>query len=251
MQIGPIHTRLPGMMNMAIATRNAHKAGEIQAMLGQRFAYWTLDRFPAAPATVEDASSFEGNARKKAMELARWLAGHSPVPSAGEKDTYWLVLADDSGLEVDALNGAPGVLSARFSATPGGPNATDAQNNAKLLQLLSSVPAEKRTARFRCVIALAAVLPITEKPFDRLFPHPPESVLLFGGACEGRIAFEPQGREGFGYDPLFIPDGYKESFGQLGESIKNKISHRAQALAQIRDRLSASNACAGLTSASS
>ena len=235
------------MMNLAMATRNAHKAGEIQALLGNRFGYWTLASFPGAPQTAEDASTFEGNARKKALELARWLAGQ-PLPQANGKE--WLVLADDSGLEVDALNGAPGIYSARFAAGEGVStgNSPDADNNAKLLRLLAAVPLEKRTARFRCVIALAAVTPASSlpKPFDRLFPQSPESVLLFGGACEGRLAFEPKGQGGFGYDPLFVPDGYTESFAQLGETVKNRISHRAQALGQIRTRLVAGLDCAGL-----
>ena len=237
------------MLNIAIATRNAHKAGEIQALLGNRFSYWTLASFPGAPEIVEDAPTFEGNAKKKAVELARWLA-RQPLPQANGKEWPWLVLADDSGLEVDALSGAPGVYSARFAALEGGAagNSIDTDNNAKLLRLLAAVPLEKRTARFRCVIALAAVSPaqLLPKPFDRLFPQPPESVLLFGGACEGRLAFEPKGQGGFGYDPLFVPDGYAESFAQLGETVKNRISHRAQALAQIRTRLVAGSDCAGL-----
>jgi XTP/dITP diphosphohydrolase len=235
------------MMNIAMATRNAHKAGEIQAMLGTRFRYWTLASFPGAPETAEDAPTFEGNAKKKAVELARWLA-KQPLPKAEGKELPWLVLADDSGLEVDALNGAPGVLSARFAAREGVGNSPDAQNNAKLLRLLGAVPLEKRAARFRCVIALAAVsqAPLLPKPFDRLFPLAAESVVLFGGACEGRLAFEPRGHGGFGYDPLFVPDGYSESFAQLGEAVKNRISHRAQALAQIRTRLLESPDCAGL-----
>ncbi len=236
-------------MNLMIATRNAHKVGEIRALLGSQYTYWTLEQFPAAPSTVEDAPTFEGNARKKAVELARWLTGQ-PLPQTEGKAQPWLVLADDSGLEVDALNGAPGVLSARFAAEVGEGNASDARNNAKLLRLLAAVPAEKRVARFRCVIALVAIRPIELKPFDRLFPQPPESNLLLGGACEGKIAFAPKGEAGFGYDPLFVPDGYEESFAQLGESVKNQISHRAQALKQIRERLSGGVVCAGITRAS-
>lgn len=233
------------MINLLIATRNAHKVREIQAMLGSAYRYWTLERFPAAPVTVEDAATFEGNARKKALELARWLATQPALPEEGQKQP-WIVLADDSGLEVDALNGAPGVHSARFAAESGTGNASDAANNAKLLGLLANVPKEKRTARFRCVIALAAVPPMTQPPYNRLFPNPPESVMLFGGICEGRIDFEPRGTAGFGYDPLFVPDGHEQSFAQLGESVKNQISHRSQALKQIYDRLGAGAICASL-----
>jgi len=130
---------------------------------------------------------------------------------------------------VDALGGAPGVLSARFAADDSGAsgNAPDAANNAKLLRLLQDVPSEGRTARFRCVLALVAV---GELP-DYLVPR------LFEGACEGRIARAPSGRGGFGYDPLFIPDGMEQSFAELGEETKNRLSHRSKALAGLREWL--------------
>jgi non-canonical purine NTP pyrophosphatase (RdgB/HAM1 family) len=220
-----------------IATRNAHKVGEIRAILGERFAYRTLKDYPAAPVTVEDAPTFAGNASKKAVELAQYVArlpaGAAPGPTH--------VLADDSGLEVDALQGAPGVYSARFAALDAGPaaasgNSSDADNNAKLLRLLADVPVARRTARFRCVIAFAPVLPppVVE-------PSSPVCLLneielqtsVFDGACEGRIDVAPRGEGGFGYDPLFIPAGFTESFAQLGESTKNQLSHRAQALAKL------------------
>ena len=139
------------------------------------------------------------------------------------------VLADDSGLEVDALNGAPGVHSARFAAMDSessagaAQNSTDADNNAKLLRLLQWEQ-DKRAARFRCILSLIAVKP----------PQPSLAGHLFEGVCEGRIALQPSGQGGFGYDPLFIPYGHQLSFAELGPEVKNQISHRAQALKRMR-----------------
>ena len=138
------------------------------------------------------------------------------------------VLADDSGLEVDALNGAPGVHSARFAAMDKTENSHDADNNAKLLRLLKEVPLEKRTARFRCVIALTKINP------QSAIRNPQ----LFDGACDGRIQFAASGHGGFGYDPLFVPDGFTQSFAELGEDLKIKLSHRAKALAKLKDYFS-------------
>ena len=143
------------MTTIVIATRNTHKAGEIRAILGESFQFLTLNDFPDAPKIVEDADTFAGNAAKKAVGLAKWICSkHSTFNIQHSMPNF--VLADDSGLEVDALDGAPGVHSARFaaldSATSG--NTPDADNNAKLLRLLKDIPPEKRTARFRCVIAL-------------------------------------------------------------------------------------------------
>jgi len=152
-------------------------------------------------------------------------------------------LADDSGLEVDALNGAPGVHSARFAALDSGAagNSSDAENNAKLLRLLKDVPTERRTARFRCVIALAPVLnsaPTLASPVCSADEHELQTQ-TFEGTCEGRIAFALVGRGGFGYDPLFVPRGHTQSFAELREDEKNRISHRAQALEKLRKELSA------------
>jgi XTP/dITP diphosphohydrolase len=135
------------------------------------------------------------------------------------------VLADDSGLEVDALGGAPGVQSARFAAPEFGlaGNAPDGANNAKLLRLLAQVPETSRTARFRCVLALTAVA----GPSSQDSPAPTR---FFSGACEGRIGFVPRGSHGFGYDPLFIPAGFTETLAELGDTTKNRISHRSHAL---------------------
>jgi non-canonical purine NTP pyrophosphatase (RdgB/HAM1 family) len=207
-----------------IATRNAHKVDEIRQILGTSHRYLTLRDFPSAPEVIEDAETFEGNARKKAIELAQWL---NKQPGVQSSDIY--VLADDSGLEVDALNSAPGVHSARFAAdykTKG--NSPDAANNAKLLRLLQNIPAEKRTARFRCVIAF---LPVSHA----------DGAQVFDGACEGRIDLTPRGDHGFGYDPLFVPNGYHQSFAELGEAEKNKLSHRAKALAKLQSALTSRN----------
>ncbi|HEV2319356.1 MAG TPA: non-canonical purine NTP pyrophosphatase [Verrucomicrobiae bacterium] len=218
------------MPAILIATRNAHKVSEIQAILGKEFRYLTLNDFPQAPKVIEDANTFAGNAAKKAVELAKWLAGRTA------QLTPDFVLADDSGLEVDALNGAPGVISARFAATDRPENSPDADNNAKLLRLLKHVPAGKRTARFRCVIALTPV-PSTEIENASPVCYADESELqtqLFDGACQGRIIFEPRGTNGFGYDPLFVPDGFDETFAELGDDVKNKLSHRARALEELK-----------------
>ncbi|MEY4386991.1 MAG: hypothetical protein RLY20_2274 [Verrucomicrobiota bacterium] len=223
------------MTSLLIATRNTHKVGEIRAILGDGFKYLTLADIADSPKVVEDAPTFEGNARKKAEDIARWLAlkestTRDPLPT--------FVLADDSGLEVDALNGAPGVHSARFAAldshTPG--NSKDDDNNSKLLRLLEDVSGPRRTARFRCVIALTRV---PEPRIENASPvcYADEFALgteFFAGSCEGMIGFEPHGGGGFGYDPLFFPVGSERSFAQLSREQKNAISHRAQALAKLK-----------------
>ena len=226
------------LITLIIATRNRHKVGEIRAMLGEGFRVLTLDDFPGAPAVVEDAPTFAGNATKKAVELARWISSRPPGgPELGERT---FVLADDSGLEVDAINGAPGVHSARFAALGGksAGNSSDADNSAKLLRLLADVPADKRAARFRCVLALTPVAragaanasPVCAADEFEL------STETFDGTCEGRIGLGPKGKGGFGYDPLFIPAGGTATFAELGEQIKNESSHRARALAKLRAR---------------
>jgi XTP/dITP diphosphohydrolase len=228
------------MVTLVIATRNSHKVAEIRAILGEQFHYLSLDDFPSAPDVVEDAGTFAGNATKKAVELAKWLAKTPPTQRRDtESEVY--VLADDSGLEVDALGGAPGVHSARYAALDTGKpgNSATVDNNAKLLRLLADVPLEKRTARFRCVLALTPVLrsrnegasPVCQADEAEL------QTQLFQGTCEGRITFAPRGGGGFGYDPLFIPIGYDFTFGELDHAIKNQLSHRARALALLRSRL--------------
>jgi XTP/dITP diphosphohydrolase len=218
------------MITLLVATRNAHKVAEIRQILSHHWRCLSQLDFPGAPAIVEDAASFAGNARKKAEGLAAWLAGHPELTPDKADDAPFYILADDSGLEVDALAGAPGVHSARFAvAKTGGPaNALDAANNAKLLRLLMGVPPARRTARFRCVLALAPLRP----------PPVGHATLLFEGSCEGRIGLSPAGTGGFGYDPLFLPEGCTQSLAELGESVKNTISHRARALQKLRDYLS-------------
>jgi XTP/dITP diphosphohydrolase len=224
------------MTTLLIATRNAHKVGEIQAILGENFRCLTLKEFPAAPAVVEDAETFAGNAAKKATELARWIAGNSQFEVRNLKLDF--VLADDSGLEVDALNGSPGVHSARFAALDKTENSKDADNNAKLLRLLKDVPLEKRTGRFRCVIALVPVVDAKIESASPVCFADEFEARIFDGACEGRIQFAASGQGGFGYDPLFVPDGFAQSFAELGEDVKNNLSHRAKALAKLKDYFS-------------
>lgn len=214
-----------------IATRNAHKVQEIRAILGGQFQFITLGDLPNAPRVVEDKDTFAGNAAKKASELARWIS----EACQSSLVTCYFVLADDSGLEVDALNGAPGVHSARFAAMDSKENSPDADNNSKLLHQLKDIPAEKRVARFRCVIALAPVTPAkVESASPVCYAEESEQTQLFDGACEGKIIFEPRGKNGFGYDPLFVPDGFDETFAELGDAAKNKISHRSKALEKLK-----------------
>ena len=175
------------MTSILIATRNAHKVGEIQAILGESFQFLTLNDFPDAPKVIEDAETFAGNATKKAVALANWPAlDNSKLKTKNSKPDF--VLADDSGLEVDALDGKPGVHSARFAAedSASSGNTPDAANNAKLLRLLKDVPAEKRTARFRCVIAFVPVLQgQTESASTVCYAKEFESP-AFDGTCEDR-----------------------------------------------------------------
>ncbi len=219
------------MITLLIATRNAHKVGEIRTILGGRFQFLTLDDFPNAPKVIEDADTFAGNASKKATELARWFSHLS------QKSRADFVLADDSGLEVDALNGAPGVHSARFAALDKTDNSPDAANNAKLLNLLKAVPLAKRSARFRCVIALVPVPEPKIQNTSSVCYADEYEAQTFDGACEGHIQFTPAGGGGFGYDPLFVPAGFTQSFAELGEDVKNQLSHRGKALAKLKSYL--------------
>lgn len=235
------------MTTLLIATRNAHKTGEIRAILGDGFRLLTLNDFPGAPTVVESADTFAGNATKKAIELAHWLVLDDTKLMTRSANLDF-VLADDSGLKVDALDGAPGVNSARFAAmdqSPGGPyaapvgNSSDADNNAKLLRLLKDVPPAKRTARFRCVLALTVV------PHEQIESASPVcyaeefATEIFDGVCRGKIIAGPRGNNGFGYDPLFVPDGHEQTFAELGDDVKNQISHRAQALAKLKNYFTA------------
>lgn len=194
-------------MDLLLATRNAHKTREIQRILGPHFVVRDLSKHPEIPEIEESGKSFEENAALKAM--------------AASKKLPELVIADDSGLEVDALNGAPGIYSARYA----GERATDQENNDKLLHELERAHAgkDRRSARFRCVLALAR-----------------EGRMLgtFEGVVEGTIVDSPQGHGGFGYDPLFLPTGLDKTFGELGPAEKDRLSHRASALEKLRARLS-------------
>ncbi|MBI5821572.1 MAG: non-canonical purine NTP pyrophosphatase [Verrucomicrobia bacterium] len=218
-------------MQLLAATRNRHKLGELRAILGSGFEVIGLDAVPSAPDVVEDEPTFAGNAAKKAV----WAARIAPLGV--------FTLADDSGLEVDALGGAPGVMSARYAQESGGPRPNDQQNNAKLLRALAGVPAEKRTARFQCVIAIAGASPALvaaakqmgvpcEQRDDRM-------VASCAGTCEGRLLCEPRGVGGFGYDPLFVAVGCELTFAELGEDVKNTLSHRARAMSRVKALLDA------------
>jgi XTP/dITP diphosphohydrolase len=195
------------MRNMALkvvlATRNRGKVRELQDHLsGLGWEILTLDQFPRAPTLIEDGNTFQENARKKAQTIARALG-------------LW-ALGEDSGLVVDALGGAPGVFSACFA----GPNATDEENNRKLLELMREIPPEQRTAHYECHLVLAD----------------PEGAIRAeaSGQCHGLIATEPRGREGFGYDPLFVVPEYHRTFAELGLVAKRYLSHRARACEQLR-----------------
>jgi len=189
-------------MDLLLATRNPHKTREIQRILGTKFVVRDLRDHPEIPETIENGETFEDNAILKAMAVSKSLRG--------------FVIADDSGLEVDALNGAPGIYSARFA----GPNATDQQNIEKLLRELKRSDAKKGqiAARFRCVLALARAAQILG---------------TFEGVVEGTIVDLPRGRGGFGYDPIFKPNGFDQTFGQLAVAKKDRVSHRGRALEKL------------------
>lgn len=189
------------MTHLLVATRNAHKTAEIASMLAGVLEVADLHSLPDAPEVEETGSTFAGNAALKATAISLFTGG-------------W-ALADDSGIEVDALDGAPGVHSARFA----GDSATDADNNRLLLARLAALPDAPRTARFRCVLALA---------------NNGALIATFDGTVEGRVIEALRGPGGFGYDPLFIPDGHDTTFGELSAGIKNAISHRSRALAKLR-----------------
>lgn len=191
---------------LVLATRNPGKIMEMQEILKDApVDVVSCGAFPGLPEIAEDGETFEENAKKKALSTAL---------ATGE-----VALADDSGLEVDALGGAPGVRSARFAGAVLARGASrDRANLEKLLSLLKDVPDPERTARFRCVVAVAS---------------PEGRVEVAGGACSGKIAFAPRGSSGFGYDPVFVPEGYDRTFAELGPETKNAISHRARALRAV------------------
>ena len=207
---------------LVVASANPHKIREIKRILRPKTAVFGMRELSPPPELAETGSSFESNAALKVRQLRQWLEGNANLQRRADAHSEVGLLADDSGLEVDALNGAPGVRSARFAAKTSDGNATDEQNNAKLLALLRTVPSEKRTARFCCVLALLPQPAANKTPIQ-----------FFTGTCEGQIANNPRGRGGFGYDPLFLPAGYKQTFGELSAEVKNRISHRARALSKL------------------
>ena len=191
---------------LLLGTRNAGKLREIETILGNiPWPMRSLQEFLNVDVAAETADTYSGNAIMKAQFYAR--------------ATGLCALADDSGLEVEAFGGAPGVYSARYA----GEGASDADRRKLLLSEMASVPADQRSARFVCVVAIAI---------------PDGTVLnLSEGTCTGRITFEPRGEGGFGYDPLFVPDTFNQTFAELPDSIKNQISHRARALLKTKEFL--------------
>lgn len=182
---------------LILATRNRHKVDELQALLQPLgISVKSALDYPDMPEVIEDGSTFEENAVKKAVEVSRFTG----LPA----------LADDSGLSVDALGGAPGVFSARFA----GEDHNDRANNAKLLQLMADIPDGERQAHFVCILAYAT---------------PSGNIHTFRGICEGMILRETRGNHGFGYDPLFFLPKYGKTMAELEPEEKNRISHRAKA----------------------
>jgi XTP/dITP diphosphohydrolase len=191
------------MIDIIIATKNKNKVKEIKHLLKNMSVnvMSVEDGQWDVPDVVEDGTTFKDNAIKKAKTIAG-ITGK-------------ITLADDSGLEVDALGGQPGIISARFS----GDNASDRENNLKLLNMLQGVPEDRRGAQFRSAIAIAS---------------PDGKVEVVEGVCRGEIGLSEKGGQGFGYDPLFIPAGYNKTFAELSLDIKNKISHRGRALEKAK-----------------
>jgi len=198
------------MPRLFLATSNPHKTAEVAAILGESWEVEDLRAHPGLTLPEETGETFEANAIIKAQGGSAAMRG------------VW-VLADDSGLEVDILKGAPGVYSARYA----GPGATDEANRTRLkneLRVLAANPGQAFPGRFRCCMALVRdgkLLKVTH------------------GTIEGRLLLREQGTRGFGYDPLFVPNGHKESFGMLSDTIKNRLSHRAAALREMREWLDA------------
>ncbi len=188
------------MHQLLLATRNSHKTREFAEILGEGFEIRDLAGAADLPAVEETGLTFEANAILKALETSKHFEG--------------LVVADDSGLEVDALRGAPGIYSARYA----GPQAPDTANVAKLLAELARSGSAPYSARFRCSLALA---------------QRGELLGTFEGVIEGRIVDQPHGSAGFGYDPVFQPQGFDQTFAELSPVEKNRISHRAQAIRSL------------------
>lgn len=189
-------------MEVVVSTRNKNKFREISKILSDsKIKAVSLNEFPRLPKVKENGETFAENACKKALKIARI--------------TKRLTIADDSGLEVDMLHGAPGVYSARFS----GVRATDQSNNKKLLKMLEGIPMQKRRAKFVCCVAIADANGLVD---------------VLKGMCRGKIAKEQKGKNGFGYDSLFIAVKFKKTFAELSPKVKNKISHRAKAFSKAK-----------------
>ncbi len=188
-------------MRVVLATRNAAKLEEVTAIVGAEAEVLGLDAFGAVELPPEDAATYEENALAKGRAVARALG--------------LAALADDSGLEVAALGGAPGVRSSRYA----GPACDPRANNEKLLRELAAIPPERRRARFVCVAALVT---------------PAGGEWLARGEVAGRIAAAPRGESGFGYDPVFVPEGYERTFAEMTAEEKNRLSHRARAFSKIK-----------------
>ena len=196
----PDRSNRGGRLRLVLATKNREKIGEIAQILGSRCDILSLADFSGIPQIEEDGAAFKENAIKKAKALSE----HLNMPA----------LADDSGLEVDALCGAPGVMSSRFA----GEDATDDENNAKLLQMIKDVPLKERTAQFKCVVALC---------------YPSGDTATAEGTLEGIIIEKRKGTSGFGYDPLFLIPELGLTLAQMDRSLKNKISHRGEAVRKL------------------
>ena len=191
-----------------MATTNPGKLVEVEAILKDLpLDIIALNTLGTWPDVVEDGKTFEENARKKARTLADFSG--------------YVTLADDSGLEVDALGGAPGILSARYSGEEG----DDVRNNEKLLAALAGLPQEKRGARFVCVLALCSPISSGQREW------------FFRGECEGWIAFAPRGENGFGYDPLFFYPPFRKTFAEVDRETKGGVSHRGKALKKLTQAL--------------
>jgi len=194
-------------MEIVLATRNKKKVEEIRRITADLpITVLSLGDFPDCPETVEDRDTFEGNAVKKAVEVALCTGKMS--------------LADDSGLEVDALGGAPGVYSARYA--PDAESGNDPKNYQKLLKDLKNIPSQERSAQFVCCLALA---------------YPDGRTRTFFGYSRGRIGYEPRGAKGFGYDPVFLPEGFDRTFAEMTAAEKDALSHRGKAIEKLAEFL--------------
>lgn len=217
-------------MHILVATKNSNKAQEIQQIVQTLARVWAFGDFSKLD-LLENQATYYGNAASKARIAAEWAIQNRFWNIVGCNDLFF-ILADDSGLEVDALSGAPGVFSARFDEVMAGTIKTqgdsrDTRNNSLLLKLLDGVI--DRRARFRCILAVFAVDPKIQKIL------PTNGPMFFEGVCEGSIIETPKGSNGFGYDPLFVPDGYNCTFAELQDYEKNRISHRGNAIKHFID----------------